>query len=412
MKNIVQNQIQTLRLSACSLIMMLFIFPAYAQNLNETFFQAKASMMMEQYAEAGRKILSIPAVERTSSMYLTLGESFYRAGKYLEAARYFAVADSLRSTPEAHLYIARAFAMMSQPDKAAEWLQKYLSQREKLSESELCLDSAFAKIEHSKEWKTLWNKEWYNSIERKYSEAVILMKRKKYTDALGIIDAEFTNRSSQARFYALRAKLYEAMEQFDPAYENAQIAVRMRNNNPDYFVNATNMSVRIKKYDVALDNINQAIRLDPYQLDLYLQRAAILRMNNRYDDARNDITFYFKYLPNNTQAIYQMGMAETEAGNPLAGIEYFTVLIDQDQTNPEYFIARATAGINANHYDMASSDLSQALDLNPALPEAWFKKGIVFFKEEKLEDACYHWRNALQSGSGEAAEYIYKYCIK
>jgi len=301
---------------------------------------------------------------------------------------------------------------MLQPDKATEWLQKYLSQREKLSESELCLDPAFAKIEHSKEWKTLWNKEWYNSIERKYSEAVILMKRKKYTDALGIIDAEFTNRSSQARFYALRAKLYEAMEQFDPAYENAQIAVRMRNNNPDYFVNATNMSVRIKKYDVALDNINQAIRLDPYQLDLYLQRAAILRMNNRYDDARNDITFYFKYLPNNTQAIYQMGMAETEAGNPLAGIEYFTVLIDQDQTNPEYFIARATAGINANHYDMASSDLSQALDLNPALPEAWFKKGIVFFKEEKLEDACYHWRNALQSGSGEAAEYIYKYCIK
>jgi len=412
MKNIVQNQIQTLRLSACSLIMMLFIFPAYAQNLNETFFQAKASMMMEQYAEAGRKILSIPVVERTSSMYLTLGESFYRSGKYLEAARYFAVADSLRTTPEAHLYLARAFAMMSQPDKAAEWLQKYLSQREKLSESELCLDSAFAKIEHSKEWKTLWNREWYNSTERKLAEAAVLVKRKKYTDALAIIDAEIANRSSQPRFYFLRAKLYEAMEQFDPAYESAQTAVRMRNNNPEYFAGAAGMAVRVKKYDVALDNINQAIRYDPYRLDLYLQRAAILRINNRYDDARNDINFYFKYLPNDTRAIYQMGMAETDAGNPLAGIEYFTMLIDQDQTKPEYFIARATAGIKANHYDMAGADLSQALDLNPALPEAWLKKGIVLYMEEKTEDACYHWRNALKTGSGEAAEYIYKYCIK
>jgi len=401
-----------MKISFISVICILMMFQANGQKLNEAYLQAKAAMILENYAEATQKILTVSAGERTAPMYLTLGESFYLAGKYNEAARYFVLSDSLRATPEAKLYVARAFAMMSQPDKATDWLQRYLSQRDKLSEGELGLDPAFAKIERSKEWRTLWSKEWYNAAERKAAEAAVLVKRQKYTEALGIIDVEIANRSSLARFYALRAKVYEAMEQFEPAYESAQTAVSMRNNNPDYFTDAANMAVRIKKYDVALDHINQAIRFDPYRLDLYLQRAAILRMNNRNDDARNDINFYFKYLPDDPKAIYQLGMAETEAGNPLAGIEYFTLLIDKDKASPDYFIARATAGIKANNYDLASYDLAQALDLNPSLPEAWYKKGLVLQREDKLDDACYYWRNALKLGSSEAAEYIYKYCIK
>ena len=396
----------------CVICVLSIVFPANGQRLNEAYLQARADMLVEQYAEAGQKILSIPANERTSPMYQTLGESFYLTGKYGEAALFFAIADSMRTNPESQLYTARAFAMMSQPAKSVEWLQKYLSQREKLSESELALDPAFAKIEHSKEWKTLWNREWYNAAERKSAEASVLVKRQKYTEALGVIDVEIANRTSSAKLYALRAKVYEGLEQYDPAYESAQTAVRMRNNSPEYFADAARLAVRVKKYDAALDNINQAIRFDPYRLDLYLQRAAILRMNNRYDDARNDINFYFKYLPSDTQAIYQMGMAETAAGNPLSGIEYFNILIDNNKTTPEYFIARADAYAKATNYTLADNDLSQALDLNPALPEALFKKGVVLQREDHLEDACYYWRKALETGNRDAAEYIYKYCVK
>jgi len=165
-----------------------------------------------------------------------------------------------------------------------------------------------------------------------------------------------------------------------------------------------------KSGDVALDNINRAIRLDPYQLNLYLQRAAILRMNQRYDDARNDVNFYFAYLPNDAKALYQLGMAETEAGNPLVGIDYFTMLIDNDKTSTDYFMARANACIKANNYTLAYHDLAQALDLNPNLPDALYKIGILLQQDNKPDDACYHWRKALQLGSREAAESIYRYC--
>ena len=393
-------------------ICVLFILPANGQRLNEAYLQAKAAMYVGEYVEAGQKILSIPTPERTPPMYLTLGESYFLTEKYGDAVRFFAVADSLRTNPEAQLYAARACAMMPQPAQAAEWLQKYLAQRDKLSEAELSLDPAFAGIEHSREWKTLWSKEWYNTSEQKAADAAVLIRRKRYVEALGIIDVEIANRTSSSRFYALRAKVYEAMEQYDPAYESVQTAISIRNNNPEYLIDAANIAVKVKKYDIALDYVNRAIRLDPYQLNLYLQRAAILRMNKQYDDARNDINFYFTYLPNDAKALYQMGLAETDAGNPLAGIEYFTMLIDKDKTSPDYFIARANAGIKANNYTIAGYDLAQALDLNPTLPEAWYKRGIVLQQENKLEDACYYWKKALDLGGREAAEYIYKYCIK
>ena len=396
------------------IIILLYILslPANAQKLNEAYLQAKADMIRGQYMDAGQKILSVPAAERSSSMYLTLGESFYLEGKYHEAARFFVVADSMKSNPDAKLYAARSFAMMSKPAETVEWLQKYLSQREKLSEAELNLDPALEKIEHSREWKTLWSKEWYNAAERKTAEAAVLFKRKKYTEALGIIDVEIANRTSTARFYALRARIYEAMEQYEPAHESAQTAISMRINNPEYFADAAGLAVRVNKYDLALDNINQAIRHDPYQLELYLQRAAILRMVKRYDDARNDLNFYFNYLPADNKALLQIGIAETESGNPLEGIEYLTILIDKDKTSPDYYIARANAHIKVNNYSMAGYDIAQALDLNPSLPDALCKKGVVLQLENKLEDACYYWKKAFPLGSKEAAEYIYKYCIK
>jgi len=391
-------------------ILIFFILQANGQRLNDSYLKAKADMLREQYAEAGQKILSIPVGERTSPMYLTLGESYYMTGKYGEAARFFVTADSLRSNPDAMLFAARAFAMTMQPAKATEWLQKYLSQREKLSEAEITLDHAFGKIEHSREWKTLWSKEWYNTAERKAAEASVLLKRNRTTEALGIIDVEIANRTTLARFYALRAKVYEAMEQFEPAHESAQTAIRLRNNSADYFTDAANLAVRVKKYDIALDNINRAIRLDPYQLELYLQRASILRLNQRYDDARNDINFYFSYLPSDDKALYQMGLAETDAGNPLAGIEYFTMLIDKDISSPDYFMARANACFKLNNHTQAKHDLAQALDLNPALSDAWCKMGIILQQEDKLDDACFHWKKALQMGNREAADFFYKYC--
>ena len=394
------------------ILSFILILPANGQKLNETYLQAKADMFRERYAEAGQKILSIPVEKRTSQMYHTLGESFYRTANYVVAANFFTTSDSLKTNTEAMLNAARSFAMMQQPAKAAEWLQKYLSQRDKLSEAELNLDPAFAKIEHSREWKTLWNKEWYNTAERKTAEAAVLLKRKRYTEALGIIDTEIANSSSSVRFYALRAKVYEAMEQYDPAHESAQTAIRLRNNNPEYFTDAARLAIQVKKYDVALDNINMAIRFDPYQLELYLQRAAILRLTNRYNEARNDLNFYFTYFPADPKALYQMGLNETEAGNPLAGIDYFTMLIDNDQTSPEYYIARANAGIKANNYSLAGYDLAQTLDLKPSISEAWHKKGIVLHQENKLEDACYYWKTALDMGNREAAEYIYIYCKK
>ena len=130
-----KKQSVKIRLICVICVLLSFNFPANGQRLNETYLQAKADMMREQYAEAGQKIMSIPARERTAPMYLTLGESYYLVGKYNDAARFFAAADSVRTNYEAQLYAARAYAMMLQPAKAVEWLQKYLSQRDKLAES-------------------------------------------------------------------------------------------------------------------------------------------------------------------------------------------------------------------------------------------------------------------------------------
>jgi tetratricopeptide (TPR) repeat protein len=381
-----------------------------AQRLNDLYLQARADMLMERYEDATEKILSIPKRERTAQMYFTLGESSYASGKYAQSARYFESSDSIRTNPEATLYAARAYAMLEQAVKSVELLQKYLPARDKILESEINLDPAFAKIERSRQWRDLWDREWYTAADRLYAQATILLRRGRHSEALDIIDAEI-RRAATARFYALRAKVYQDMEQYSAAHQSAQTAVSMRTNYVTYFVDAATIAVNAKRYETALENINRAVRLEPYKLELYLQRASILRLNEQYDEARDDINFYFKYLPGDAKAIFQMGKAETEAGNPHLGIEYFTLLIENDNSSTDYFMARAEAGMRSSNFKLAHHDLSQVLDLNPSLPEAWHKKGVVLNLENQREDACFYWRRALQLGHREASDFIYRHCI-
>jgi tetratricopeptide (TPR) repeat protein len=373
--------------------------------------QAKAAILLQQYAVAEQQLLSIPENDRTQGMIFTLGECYYFSGKYNEAIRHFEHIESGNMRAASQLYIAKAYAMASQPAKAVEYLQKYLEQRDKLSESDLELDSALGKIEHSKEWRSLWEKEWYNSNERKEAEVALLLKRRKYTEALTAID-DATKKNATVGWWILRARAYVAMEQDEPALESYRNAIQARSNHPDYYAEAAAVAVRLQKYALALEYIQQVIRLDPYRLEAYLQRASILGLNKQYDEARSDVNFYFKYLPADDKALYQMGVTETEAGNPLSGIEYFSRLLEKDKGNTDYFAARAKAYIKTERYEQANDDLAQALDLNPRLPDVWLQKGIALHQINDSENACYCWNKALNLGSKEAGGYIFKYCGK
>ncbi|MDR1864155.1 MAG: tetratricopeptide repeat protein [Bacteroidales bacterium] len=385
--------------------------PVVAQKPNEALLRAKAAMQQQQYAKATQEILTVPDHERTPAMYLVLGESAYFSGNYGEAISVFE-SDRVKNLPEAQLYAARACAMTDQPARAAAYLQKYLEQREKLSESELQLDPALEKMERSREWRMLWQKEWYNAAEQQAAEAMTLVRRKKYAEALEVIDKALANRSSSGKLYAVRAKVYEAMESYEPALESYQSAIQLRGNDPALHAGASEMAVRLKKYELALEHAQRAVRLDPYRLEGYLQRAAVYRLLKQYEEAHKDIDFYFTYLPADTKALYQMGLTETEAGRPLSGIEYFTLLIERDKTSAEYFAARAAACIKAGRYGQADDDLAQALDLNPRLPDAWLQKGIALQQMDDAGEACHCWQKAMLLGSREAATYIYKYCAR
>jgi tetratricopeptide (TPR) repeat protein len=376
-------------------------------HLNEAYFHAKAAMQLQQYRVATEAILSIPEDNRTKAMLFTLGESYYLSGQYHEAVGVFETVEQ----PEAQLYMARAYAMMDRPAQAVEWLQKYLGQREKLFESELQLDAALEKIEHSKEWRTLWEKEWYNLSEKKATEAASLLKRKKYTEALTIIDETLARNASSVRWLVLRAKVYEAMGQDEPALESYRAAIRLRSNVDD-LLKASAIAFRLQKYPLALELVQDAIQTDPYRPEAYLQRAAAFRAAKRYEEALKDVRFYLTYFSEEPKALYQMGIAETEAGHLTEGIEYFSLLIDRDRTRPDYFTARASAYIKAGNYSQADNDLAQALDLDPRSPEIWLKKGIALHQEDKSDDACHCWKKAMELGSREAGGYIFKYCGK
>jgi len=99
-------------------------------------------------------------------LLLLRGDAYLRSGKVKEAKNDFMAAESM--IQGSGLYgLARCAAAGGEARAAVSYLEAHLKSQFRKSEPEIMLDSSFASVQASPEWKSLWKKDWYKGYERK-----------------------------------------------------------------------------------------------------------------------------------------------------------------------------------------------------------------------------------------------------
>jgi Flp pilus assembly protein TadD len=71
---------------------------------------------------------------------------------------------------------------------------------------------------------------------------------------------------------------------------------------------------------------------------------------------------------------------------------------------------RGIAKYQLNQVDAAIADFSLAITLVPKSGEAWYLRGVAYYKQQKKEEACLEWSKAGELGYMEAYTLIKEYC--
>ncbi len=129
--------------------------------------------------------------------------------------------------------------------------------------------------------------------------------------------------------------------------------------------------------DRAIADYDWAIKLNPREPVLFLNRAAALVEKDRADLALRDFAKAIELDPANVRAWFERGMLRLNTHEYDAAIADFDAVIRLDPRLADAHVNRGFALMNRNELGAAKAAIERAIELEPRNMPAWFSLGVI-----------------------------------
>ncbi|MHC6204305.1 tetratricopeptide repeat protein [Breznakiellaceae bacterium SP9] len=205
-----------------------------------------------------------------------------------------------------------------------------------------------------------------------------------FTDALKIDPELFAAYTLRGRaYFAGASKVFSVSENFSSV---GTTTIQGRNATEE----------QRSKYDLAIADFTQAIRLDPSSVNTYYERGNAYCGKGDYDRAIADHTQAIRLDPNYASAFNSRGLVYADKG------DYDRAIADYNQAirlGPNYESAYANRGnayFSKGDYDRAIADYTQAIRLDPNLATAFGNRGVAYRNKGDYDRAIADYNQAIK----------------
>lgn len=195
--------------------------------------------------------------------------------------------------------------------------------------------------------------------------------------------------------YLERARYFGEQQKYDFAFDDIARAIATDSTKADIYLFKGDLFFNQKKYTEAYSEYKHCLHFDALNVDCLLKKTVIDIINGNYDMALDQINTALKQNESNAYAYYLKGrMYKTMGDTSLASSSYKTAI----EVDPEFYEAYIEVGLlyAPQKNDLAKEYYNSAIDIRPRSIEAWYNKAMYlqetgFRKKERYKEAfsCY-----------------------
>lgn len=250
--------------------------------------------------------------------------------------------------------------------------------------------------------------------------AVIYKYNENYAAALSNINnsiKNFTKKDKEwlASAYKLRADINVEIENFDKAFEDYALAIKMTPNDLDFYIDRAQVYFDLKKYEKsesdyrqvlkidesnllgwaglgrnylsqkkyneAEQTLNKLIKLDPEYTGGYYYRSLLYIEQKKYDEAINDI--FQCFLIDETDRQVRSLFVSFAKKNPSLALSKVNAKIAANPQNDSWYFIRAQIQETKSNFISAIEDYSKVLELT----DVRFKSSILEYRADCYKNA-------------------------
>lgn len=194
---------------------------------------------------------------------------------------------------------------------------------------------------------------------------------------------------ARGRLKAERADTVGAMADLDRALEiSAKLAYA-------YVIRASLEMASPQGYEKAEQDISEAIRLEPKEGGLYVNRAFLRYNRDDYFGAMADYDYAIQLDPLNAAAIYNRGLLRMESRDNDRAIADFSRVLELDPEDYRALYNRALLYSDTRNYAAALEDVNRLIERFPELPEALYMRSDIYRSQGRMGQAETDYKRAL-----------------
>lgn len=134
----------------------------------------------------------------------------------------------------------------------------------------------------------------------------------------------------------------------------------------------------LSELDEVLISHGHAIDFDSRYTDAFVARGLVLHMQTSYPDAIRDFSMAIQQDPNEAEFYYYRGHAFYDNGDLDNAISDYNNAIRLVADEPVYYLNRGNVYTDKGEYDLARKDYTSCIRLAPEDENAYFRRGNVF----------------------------------
>lgn len=144
-----------------------------------------------------------------------------------------------------------------------------------------------------------------------------------------------------------------------------------------------------------IEQLDAAIRQNPNDARLFLERGKVYFQHHNYDNAINDFGRALKLDKHTDEAHFWLGMALGRQGKIREGIEQLSVYIQRRPNESRAFTKRGVRYLWLGELDNAERDLRKAIELDDTNAEAHDDLGVILARRGDTAKAMNHFKTTI-----------------
>lgn len=210
-----------------------------------------------------------------------------------------------------------------------------------------------------------------------------------------LIDSRRDSPQSLISDFSRRAEIYNRAHKYDRAIQDYEQAIRLSPDDPSAFYGLGTAEYRKGDYGSALYAFGLAIWLDPKNAKAFAGRGNADAREKMYGDAVWNYDQAIRLDPGNATTFYDRGLAYYHNQNYDSAIKDFDEAIRLNPKRPEGFVGRGVVYSRNGDTNRAVYDFNHAISLDAKYVPAFVNRGIAYERKGDLDRAIEDYDKAI-----------------